>query len=135
MGEATIIGVALAKAVFRVQGAAADGSVLFRRMPSRPQFARLIPASPAPEHPATADRAGKRGQEARSRGAGFGVAGVDTVGEGDALDELARLVRALHAAPCPGAGLRELEDRRLRRLPRERAPRSGPSDAGRRRRR
>ena len=42
MGEATIIGVDLAKNVFQVHGAAADGSVLFRKKLSRAQFARVI---------------------------------------------------------------------------------------------
>jgi len=42
MGEVTIIGVDLAKNVFQVHGAAADGSVLFRRKLSRPQFARFV---------------------------------------------------------------------------------------------
>jgi transposase len=42
MGETTIIGVDLAKNVFQVHGAAADGSVLFRKKLSRPQFARLM---------------------------------------------------------------------------------------------
>ena len=41
MGEVTIIGVDLAKNVFQVHGAAADGSVLFRKKLSRPQFARF----------------------------------------------------------------------------------------------
>ena len=42
MGKATIIGVDLAKNVFQVHGAAADGSVLFRKKLSRPQFARFM---------------------------------------------------------------------------------------------
>jgi transposase len=42
MGEVTIIGVDLAKNVFQVHGAAADGSVLFRKKLSRPQFARFM---------------------------------------------------------------------------------------------
>jgi transposase len=42
MGEATIIGVDLAKNVFQVHGAAADGSVLFRKRLSRSQFARFM---------------------------------------------------------------------------------------------
>ena len=46
MGEATIIGVGLAKNVFQVHGAAADGSVLFRKKLSRPQFARFMAEQP-----------------------------------------------------------------------------------------
>ena len=43
MGEVAIIGVDLAKSVFQVHGAAADGSVEFRKKLSRPQFAgRLV---------------------------------------------------------------------------------------------
>jgi len=42
MGEVTIIGVDLAKNVFQVHGAAADGSVLFRKKLSRPQFMRFM---------------------------------------------------------------------------------------------
>jgi hypothetical protein len=38
MGELTIIGVDLAKNVFQVHGAAGDGSVVFRKEFSRPQF-------------------------------------------------------------------------------------------------
>lgn len=41
MGEVTIIGVDLAKNVFQVHGAAADGSGVCRKKLSRPQFARL----------------------------------------------------------------------------------------------
>jgi len=41
MGEVTIIGVDLAKNVFQVHGAAAGGSVVFRKRLSRPQFAGL----------------------------------------------------------------------------------------------
>jgi hypothetical protein len=41
MEESSIIGVDLAKNVFLVHCAAADGSVLFRKKLSRPQFARL----------------------------------------------------------------------------------------------
>ena len=41
MEEVSIIGVDLAKNVFQVHGAAADGSVVFRKKLSRPQFARL----------------------------------------------------------------------------------------------
>ena len=42
MGEVTIIGVDLAKNVFQVHGAASDGSVIFRKKLSRPQFARFM---------------------------------------------------------------------------------------------
>ena len=42
MGEVTIIGVDLAKNVFQVHGAAGDGSVLFRKKLSRPQFMRFM---------------------------------------------------------------------------------------------
>ena len=41
MEEFTIIGVDLAKNVFQVHGVAADGSVVFRKKLSRPQFAGL----------------------------------------------------------------------------------------------
>ncbi len=46
MGEVTIIGVDLAKNVFQVHGAAADGSVVFRKKLSRPQFARFMAEQP-----------------------------------------------------------------------------------------
>jgi transposase len=46
MGEATIIGIDLAKNVFQVHGAAADGSVLFRKKLSRLQLARFMAAQP-----------------------------------------------------------------------------------------
>ena len=46
MGEVSIIGVDLAKNVFQVHGAAADGSVLFRKKLSRPQFARFMADQP-----------------------------------------------------------------------------------------
>jgi transposase len=39
MGEITIIGIELAKNVFQVHGAAADGSVVFRKKLTRLQFA------------------------------------------------------------------------------------------------
>lgn len=39
MGEVSFVGVDVAKNVFQVHGAAADGSVLFRKKLSRPQFA------------------------------------------------------------------------------------------------
>jgi len=42
MGEVTIIGVDLAKNVFQVHGAAADGSVVFRKKLSRAQSARFM---------------------------------------------------------------------------------------------
>ena len=41
MAEVTIIGVDLAKNVFELHGAAADGSVVFRKKLSRPQFIRF----------------------------------------------------------------------------------------------
>jgi hypothetical protein len=40
-GTVSIIGVDLAKNVFQLHGAAADGSVVFRKKLSRPQFARF----------------------------------------------------------------------------------------------
>jgi transposase len=46
MGEVTIIGVDLAKNVFQLHGAAADGSVVFRKKLSRPQFARFMAQQP-----------------------------------------------------------------------------------------
>lgn len=42
MGEVSIIGVDRAKNVFQLHGAAADGSVMFRKKLSRPQFARFM---------------------------------------------------------------------------------------------
>jgi len=41
MGEVTIIGVDLAKNVFKVYGAAAGEFVLFQKKLTRPQFARF----------------------------------------------------------------------------------------------
>ena len=46
MKEATIIGIDLAKNVFQLHGAAADGSVVFRKKLSRPQFQRFMAAHP-----------------------------------------------------------------------------------------
>ena len=46
MGEVSIIGVDLAKNVFQIHGAAADGSVLFRKKLSRLQFARFMMDQP-----------------------------------------------------------------------------------------
>ena len=46
MDEVTIIGVDLAKNVFQVHGAAADGWVVFRKKLSRPQFARFMTEQP-----------------------------------------------------------------------------------------
>jgi transposase len=46
MGEATIIGVDLAKNVFQLHGEAADGSVVFRKRLSRPQLARFMAEHP-----------------------------------------------------------------------------------------
>lgn len=42
MEEVTIIGVDLAKNVFQVHGAAADGSVVYRKKLSRLQFSRFM---------------------------------------------------------------------------------------------
>lgn len=42
MQEISIIGVDLAQNVFQLHGAAADGSVLFRKKLSRPQFQRFM---------------------------------------------------------------------------------------------
>jgi len=42
MSEITIIGVDLAKHVFQVHGAAADGTVVFRKKLSRPQFHQFM---------------------------------------------------------------------------------------------
>ncbi len=46
MGEITGIGVDLAKNVFQLHGAAADGSVVFRKKLSRPQFGRFMAQQP-----------------------------------------------------------------------------------------
>lgn len=46
MEEVTILGVDLAKNVFQMHGAAADGSVVFRKKLSRPQFARFMAEHP-----------------------------------------------------------------------------------------
>lgn len=46
MGEVTVVGVDLAKNVFQVHGAASDGSFVFRKKLSRPQFARLMAEQP-----------------------------------------------------------------------------------------
>src|SRR5690606_33052189 len=46
MDEVSIVGVDLAKQVFQVHGAAADGRVLFGKKLSRPQFARFMAALP-----------------------------------------------------------------------------------------
>jgi transposase len=45
--KATIIGVDLAKNVFQVHGAAADGTVLFRKKLTRLQFHRFVAEQPA----------------------------------------------------------------------------------------
>ena len=47
MDEGTIIGVDLAKNVFQLHGATADGSVIFRKKLSRPQFHRFMAGQPA----------------------------------------------------------------------------------------
>lgn len=49
MEEVSIIGVDLAKNVFQLHGAAADGSVVFRKKLSRPQFTRFMADYPACE--------------------------------------------------------------------------------------
>ena len=49
MGEVSIIGVDLAKNVFQLHRAAADGSFVFRKKLSRPQFARFMADHPACE--------------------------------------------------------------------------------------
>jgi transposase len=49
MGEVSIIGVDLAKNVFQLHGAAGDGSVVFRKKLSRPQFVRFMADHPACE--------------------------------------------------------------------------------------
>lgn len=46
MKEISIIGVNLAKSVFQLHGAAADGTVLFRKKLTRPQFQRFIAEQP-----------------------------------------------------------------------------------------
>jgi transposase len=46
MEEVSIVGVDLAKQVFQVHGAAADGRVLFRKKLSRPQFAKFMSSLP-----------------------------------------------------------------------------------------
>jgi transposase len=47
MKEVSIIGVDLAKNVFQLHGAAADGSVLFRKKLTRLQFERFMASQPA----------------------------------------------------------------------------------------
>lgn len=46
MEEVSIIGVDMAKNVFQVHGATADGSVMFRKKLSRPQFTRFMAEQP-----------------------------------------------------------------------------------------
>ncbi|SLN77486.1 hypothetical protein ROA7023_04413 [Roseisalinus antarcticus] len=46
MEEVGIIGVDLTKNVFQVHGAAADGSVVFRKKLSRPQLVRFMAEQP-----------------------------------------------------------------------------------------
>ncbi len=46
MGEVSIIGLDLAKNVFQVHGAGADGSVVFRRKLSRVQLLRFLMTIP-----------------------------------------------------------------------------------------
>ena len=46
MKETSIIGVDLAKNVFQLHGAATDGTVLFPKKLSRPQFQRFIAEHP-----------------------------------------------------------------------------------------
>jgi hypothetical protein len=79
MGEATIIGLGLAKDVFQLHGAASDGSVVFRKKLSRLRFARymavprwLLRRRPAPSFRVTSigvvDERGRAAKEgARSR--------------------------------------------------------------------
>ena len=47
MKEVTIIGIDLAKRVFQLHGAAADGSVVFRRKLTRTQLPRFLAQQPA----------------------------------------------------------------------------------------
>lgn len=47
MDEVIIVGVDLAKNIFQAHGAAADGSVIFRKKLSRPQFAKFMSELPA----------------------------------------------------------------------------------------
>jgi len=47
MKEVTVIGVDFEKNVFQAHGAAADGSVVFRKKLSRPQFAKFMSELPA----------------------------------------------------------------------------------------
>ena len=47
MAEATIIGIDLAKRVFQLHGAAADGSVVFRKKLSRMQLLAFLAHQPA----------------------------------------------------------------------------------------
>ena len=46
MDEITIIGIDLAKNVFQLHGAATDGSVVFRKKLTRPQFQRFMASHP-----------------------------------------------------------------------------------------
>lgn len=46
MDEISIVGVDLAKQVFQIHGATADGSTVFRKKLSRPQFAKFMAALP-----------------------------------------------------------------------------------------
>ena len=46
MDEITIVGVDLAKQVFQIHGATADGRTIFRKKLSRPQFAKFMEALP-----------------------------------------------------------------------------------------
>lgn len=46
MDKVTFIGVDLAKSVFQLHGAAADGTSVFRKKLSRPQFRRFIAKHP-----------------------------------------------------------------------------------------
>lgn len=47
MNNVTIIGVDLAKSVFQVHGAGSDGSVVYRKKLSRPQFSKFMADQPA----------------------------------------------------------------------------------------
>jgi transposase len=51
MPQVAIIGVDLAKRVFQLHGAAADGSVLFRKKLTRERFLSFLVAGPAFERP------------------------------------------------------------------------------------
>jgi transposase len=64
MEEVSIIGVDLAKNLFQLHGAAADGAVVFRKKLSRPQFGRFMAERLAPAR--TIGRGRWRGMGMRS---------------------------------------------------------------------